>query len=56
MTGVEKDGAKGVLCNAEGPARTEAFEQSRLGEKHQFRIIVSPEDADELDLAVTCGG
>ena len=48
--GVEKDGSKGVLYDADGPARTEAFEEPRKGEKHQFRIILAPEDADELDL------
>jgi type IV secretory pathway VirD2 relaxase len=48
--GVEKDGSKGVLYDADGPARAEAFEQPRPGEKHQFRLIVSPEDAGELDL------
>jgi type IV secretory pathway VirD2 relaxase len=48
--GVEKDGAKGVLYDARGPARRETFEEARTGEKHQFRIIVSPEDAGELDL------
>ncbi len=50
--GVEKDGSKGVLYNASGLASAEAFEQPRVGEKHQFRIIVSPEDAGELDLTV----
>ena len=48
--GVEKDGSKGVLYTADGPARAEAFEEARAGEKHQFRLIVSPEDAGELDL------
>src|SRR5258708_4575437 len=48
--GVEKDGSKGVLYDADGPARAEAFEQPRPGEKHQFRLIVSPDDAGELDL------
>jgi type IV secretory pathway VirD2 relaxase len=48
--GVEKDGSKGALYDADGPARAEAFEQPRLGEKHRFRLIVSPEDAAELDL------
>ncbi len=50
--GVEKDGARGVLYGAEGPARSAAFEQPRPGESHQFRLIVSPEDGAELDLAV----
>ncbi len=48
--GVEKDGSKGVLYAADGPARAESFEQPRPGEKHQFRLIVSPEDGSELDL------
>jgi type IV secretory pathway VirD2 relaxase len=48
--GVEKDGSKGMLYGADGPASAEAFLQPRLGEKHQFRIIVSPEDGEQLDL------
>jgi YD repeat-containing protein len=48
--GVERDGSKGVLYTADGPARADAFEEPRPGEKHQFRIIVSPEDGAELDL------
>ena len=48
--GVERDGSKGVLYTADGAARAEAFEQPRPGEKHQFRLIVSPEDGAELDL------
>src|ERR1700681_782081 len=32
--GIEKDGSKGVLYDASGPARSRAFEQPRLGEKH----------------------
>jgi type IV secretory pathway VirD2 relaxase len=48
--GVEKDGSKGILYDAGGPAQAENFEQPRPGEKHQFRLIVSPEDAGELDL------
>jgi type IV secretory pathway VirD2 relaxase len=48
--GVEKDGSKGVLYGAEGPVRRRTFEAPRLGEAHQFRFIVSPEDAGELDL------
>jgi type IV secretory pathway VirD2 relaxase len=50
--GVEKDGSKGVLFDATGLASAEAFERPREGEKHQFRIIVSPEDAAELDLTL----
>jgi type IV secretory pathway VirD2 relaxase len=48
--GVEKDGAKGALYGADGPVRRRTFEEPRFGEKHQFRLIVSPEDAGELDL------
>jgi type IV secretory pathway VirD2 relaxase len=50
--GVEKDGSKGVLYDATGRVSAEAFEQPRVGEKHQFRVIVSPEDAAELDLTL----
>ena len=48
--GVERDGSKGRLYDAEGPARADAFQEPRLGEKRQYRLIVSPEDAAELDL------
>ena len=50
--GVEKDGSKGVLYDAQGTVRARVFEQPRPGEKHQFRFIVSPEDGSELDLTV----
>jgi type IV secretory pathway VirD2 relaxase len=50
--GVEKDGSKGVLYGPDGPLHAETFEQPRLGEKHQFRIIIAPEDGAELDLTV----
>jgi type IV secretory pathway VirD2 relaxase len=48
--GVEKDGSPGVLYGPEGPTARETLEQPRLGERHQFRFIVSPEDARDLDL------
>ncbi|HXX68678.1 MAG TPA: DUF3363 domain-containing protein [Polyangiaceae bacterium] len=48
--GVEKDGSPGVLYGPEGPVARETFEQPRFGERHQFRFIVSPEDARDLDL------
>jgi type IV secretory pathway VirD2 relaxase len=48
--GVEKDGSPGVLYGPEGPVARETFEQPRVGERHQFRFIVSPEDAHDLDL------
>jgi type IV secretory pathway VirD2 relaxase len=48
--GVEKDGSPGVLYGPEGPAARETFEQPRFSERHQFRFIVAPEDARDLDL------
>jgi len=48
--GVEKDGSKGALYGPDGPVRRRTFEEPRLREQHQFRFIVSPEDAGELDL------
>lgn len=48
--GVEKDGSKGVLYGTDGPVRRETFEEPRLAERHQFRLIVSPEDGGELDM------
>jgi type IV secretory pathway VirD2 relaxase len=48
--GVEKDGSPGVLYGPNGPVPRASFEQPRLGEQHQFRFIVSPEDARDLDL------
>jgi type IV secretory pathway VirD2 relaxase len=48
--GVEKDGSRGVLYGPEGHVQRAVFEQPRLDERHQFRIIVSPEDGNELEL------
>jgi type IV secretory pathway VirD2 relaxase len=48
--GVERDGSKGNLYGADGPASATAFEQPVAGERHQFRFILSPEDGDELDM------
>lgn len=48
--GVEKDGAKGRLYGSCGPAEVTDFEAPRPGERHQFRLIVSPEDGADLDL------
>ena len=48
--GVERDGSKGILYDAQGPVRAEGFEGPRPGENHQFRLIISPEDASEMDL------
>jgi len=50
--GVEKDGSKGMLYDAQGTVRARVFEQPRPGEQHQFRFIVSPEDGSELDLTI----
>jgi type IV secretory pathway VirD2 relaxase len=50
--GVEKDGSKGVLYGPDGPVRAKKFEEPRFDERHQFRIMVSPEDGGELDLTV----
>ena len=48
--GVEKDGSPGVLYGPDGPVARAVFEEARLGERHQFRFIVSPEDGGDLDL------
>ena len=48
--GVEKDGSPGVLYGPEGPVARYTFEQPRVKERHQFRFILSPEDARDLDL------
>jgi len=48
--GVEKDGSPGVLYGPDGPVAREVFEEPRLGERHQLRFIVSPEDGRDLDL------
>ncbi|MGH7437448.1 MAG: DUF3363 domain-containing protein [Polyangiaceae bacterium] len=41
-----------MLYGPEGPVERRVFEEPRLGEKHQFRFIVSPEDAGELDMTI----
>ena len=48
--GVEKDGAPGVLYGPDGRVSRDRFEHPRLGEQHQFRFIVSPEDGADLEL------
>lgn len=48
--GVEKDGTPGVLYGADGPVSLDLVQEPRPKEAHQFRIIVSPEDAGELDM------
>jgi hypothetical protein len=42
--GVERDGGRGIILHgAEGPVERESFEEPRPGERHQFRLVVSPE-------------
>ena len=48
--GVERDGSKGMAYGSDGPADAKAFATPIPSEKHQFRLIVSPEDAGELDM------
>ena len=48
--GVERDDGPGGLYGAVGSVDHSAFEQDASGEKHQFRIVLSPEDGQELDL------
>jgi type IV secretory pathway VirD2 relaxase len=48
--GVERDGSEGVLYGADQDFDRSRFGEELPGEQRQFRFIVSPEDADELDL------
>jgi type IV secretory pathway VirD2 relaxase len=48
--GVERDGSAGVLYGAGGDFDRVAFAEEIGGERRQFRFIISPEDAEELDL------
>jgi type IV secretory pathway VirD2 relaxase len=48
--GAEKDGSPAVLYGPDGPVPRARFEQPRVGESHQFRFMVSPEDGHALDL------
>jgi type IV secretory pathway VirD2 relaxase len=49
--GVEKDGSRGEFYGPDGPANADAFAQPRPGEKHQFRIVVAPEEGADLELS-----
>jgi type IV secretory pathway VirD2 relaxase len=49
--GVEKDGSRGVFYGPDGPANSDAFVQPLPGEKHQFRIVVAPEEGSDLELS-----
>jgi hypothetical protein len=48
--GVQPDGSPGVLYGPNGPTSPAPFEELRDGERHQFRIMISPDDGHELDL------
>jgi type IV secretory pathway VirD2 relaxase len=48
--GVARDGSPGTLYGEHGSVSREDFEQPLPGEKHQFRIVISPEDGDDLNL------
>jgi type IV secretory pathway VirD2 relaxase len=48
--GVEADGSRGQMYGAHGPVQREEVEQRRANERHQFRIIISPDDGQELEL------
>ncbi|MEM6956800.1 MAG: DUF3363 domain-containing protein [Myxococcota bacterium] len=48
--GVERDGSPGELYDrASDSADGKAFIDRSAGDRHQFRLVVSPEDAEELD-------
>ena len=47
--GVDRDGRPGVVFDKTGDADHEAFAARCEGDRHHFRFIVSPEDADLLD-------
>jgi len=52
--GVSRDGAPAQMFGPEGEADHEAFAKRGEADRHHFRFIVSPEDADQLaDLRVT---
>jgi len=44
------DGAPATLYGPDGPVSREDFQKPQPGEQHQFRFVVSPEDAREVDL------
>ncbi|MGH7434672.1 MAG: DUF3363 domain-containing protein [Polyangiaceae bacterium] len=48
--GAGKDGSPAVLYGPDGLVPRARFEQPRIGETHQFRFMVSPEDGNALDL------
>ena len=48
--GVERDGSPGVMYDARGIVDQAASTEPLRGEKRQFRFIISPEDAGQIDL------
>jgi type IV secretory pathway VirD2 relaxase len=50
--GVERDGSPGRFYGADDTFAREACAEPLKGEKRQFRFIVSPEDARQIDLAM----
>lgn len=48
--GTRPDGGPGALYGESGRVERSDFEEELAGEKHQFRIVLSPEDGRELDL------
>lgn len=48
--GVQRDGSPGVLYSADGEAaESREFVERCSSDRHQFRLIVSPEDGDQYD-------
>jgi type IV secretory pathway VirD2 relaxase len=48
--GVEKDGSQGRLYSTGTADVRRSLTETLAGERHQFRFIISPEDAEKLDL------
>jgi hypothetical protein len=46
----DRDGSIATLYGPSGPVTRAQFEQPRIGERHQFRFVVSPEDGYQFDL------
>jgi type IV secretory pathway VirD2 relaxase len=47
--GVQRDGQAGEMFDREGQADHEAFAERSADDRHHFRFIVSPEDAEKLE-------
>jgi type IV secretory pathway VirD2 relaxase len=46
--GVTQDGQRGQMFDATGPTDAQAFAERCAGDRHHFRFIVSPDDAERL--------